>query len=209
MDLAARRSMTVLAFTDTARYQAFRIARDRSRVVADDLVQDVYVTLLELYDRDPNAFQRAAPHYVKKALHEGLAQQVGESLSVRRFLRKFEETRGRLRLELWREPNEDEIARAMKMHVDSLRIRRMTGRVMRALQGTSNEPTAQHWSGRINPTRPKGQPFKLTDAQVAEVRRRAAAGESRKSLSQAFGLSKTPIAKILRGDSRPALRGAA
>lgn len=42
---------------------------------------------------------------------------------------------------------------------------------------------------------------KLTIERAVEIRQRCAAGESRKALSKAFGVSKTTIAQIVRGES--------
>src|ERR1041385_4406114 len=48
---------------------------------------------------------------------------------------------------------------------------------------------------------------RLTDAQVAEIRRKAAEGVSRPDIAETFGVSERHVARIVRGDSRAQLLG--
>lgn len=62
-----------------------------------------------------------------------------------------------------------------------------------------------HWIKRHGDHRPKGGAHpqaKLTDAEVAEVRRMVAAGSTQASLCRQYGISKTHMSRIVRGLAR-------
>jgi transcriptional regulator with XRE-family HTH domain len=50
-------------------------------------------------------------------------------------------------------------------------------------------------------------PTKLSDADVANIRKRAAEGESASQLAGDFGVSRRHVGRIIRGDARPQLGG--
>lgn len=202
------RDLTLSSFADTLRFQAVRLAQRGANILLEDLLQDGWVGLLECYERFAGAnFQTVAPYYLKKALYESVYRQTGASINVRRFAAKVEKTRQALRLELWREPTDAEIAGRIGLTEARLRQRLLTVRIMQTVcqQGGADEPSARFWSGkRLTAANHKGEAngnAKITAAQAREIRARAANGESRRSLRDAYALTKTPLARIIRGET--------
>lgn len=198
------REVTLSSFVDTMRFQAIRMARERPHVLVEDLVQDGWVALLECYERFTNNFQTVAPYYLRKALFDSVHRQIGGSVNVRRFAAKVEKARQAIRLELWREPTDAELAAAVGLTAERLRQRLLTVRVMWTVCGQGgDEPSAQCWSGKRLPASSReGEAngnAKISAAQAREIRARAARGESRRAIREAYSLSRDAVAKIIRG----------